>query len=334
MDVLVLGSKEVVALLPMRECIDRMHDTLVALARGDVVQPLRTIMWLPARRGAIGLMPGALARPDVAGVKIVSVFPSNIETHYESHQGAVLLFDTRHGCLQAVVDAGAITAIRTAAASGLATRVLARADAGDLALLGSGTQARTHLEAMRCVRGLRRVRVWSRDHGKAQTFAKVHTRSCGIEIEAVASPRDAVEGADLICTTTAAHEPILEGAWIAPGAHVNAVGACFPRARELDTEAVQRARVFVDCRESALNEAGDLLIPLREGAFDASHILGEIGEVLTERVPGRERENDVTLFKSLGIAIEDVAAVHHVYRKACESKLGKRLEIGGLREAP
>jgi ornithine cyclodeaminase len=332
MDVLILGRQDVVALLPMRECIDLMQHVLVALARGEVVQPLRSIVWLPDRRGALGLMPGALSQPDAMGVKVVSVFPGNSGTKYESHQGAVLLFDTQHGCLQAVVDAGEITAIRTAAVSGLATRVLARRDAGDLALLGSGTQARTHLDAMRSVRELRRVRVWSRSSDSAQRFAHSESRRTGMDIEAVASARDAVAGADLICTTTAAREPILEGAWIASGAHVNAVGACFPAARELDTAAVQRARVFVDCRESALHEAGDLLIPMREAALDASHVAGELGEVLTDRVVGRTDANDVTVFESLGIAIEDVTAVHHVVRKARASKTGTRVEIGGLRE--
>lgn len=331
MDVLVLGRQEVMALLPMRECIDLMQHTLMALARGEVVQPLRSIMWLPDRRGALGLMPGALSRPNTMGIKVVSVFPGNSGTKYESHQGAVLLFDTQHGCLQAVVDAGEITAIRTAAVSGLATRTLAKRDAGDLALLGSGTQARTHLDAMRSVRELRRVRVWSRSSDSARRFARAESQRAGMEIEPVASAREAVEGADLICTTTATREPILEGAWIAPGTHVNAVGACFPGARELDSVAVHRARVFVDCRESALAEAGDLLVPMQDGVFDASHIVGELGEVLTERVVGRSSENEVTLFESLGIAIEDVTAVHHVYRKARGSKSGTLVEIGGLR---
>ncbi len=333
MDVLVLGAKQVARLLPMSECVDVMHDTFVALARGEAMQPLRSIAWFPDRRGALGLMPGALQNPDVAGVKIVSVFPGNADTPYESHQGAVLLFEKKHGCLLAVVDAGEITAIRTAAASGAATRVLALDDAGDLALLGTGTQARSHLDAMRSVRTLRRVRVWDRQHDKAERFADVHAKRCGLRIEAVSSVRDAVDGADLVCTTTGASEPILEGGWLAPGAHVNAVGACFPSARELDTEAVKRARVFVDCRESAMHEAGDLLIPIREGALDASHLQGEIGDVLLDRVEGRTGPHDVTLFKSLGIAIEDVAAVEHVYRKARDANVGTRVEIGELREA-
>jgi ornithine cyclodeaminase len=252
--------------------------------------------WLPDRSGLIGLMPAYLGAPQTLGLKVVTVMPGNHGTEFESHQGAVMIFETRHGAPLAIVDASTITGIRTAAVSGAATRALSRSDAGDLAILGSGVQAVSHLDAMKAVRPLRRVRVWSRDAGNARTFAERESRRHGLVIEVAASPRAAVEGADLVCTTTASKEPVLEGDWLARGVHINAVGACFANARELDTRAVVQSRLFVDRRESALNEAGDFLIPKREGALGDDHILGELGEVFLGTVPGRRSPDDVTLF--------------------------------------
>ena len=334
MDVRVLSQSDVERLLPMTECVDLMADALATLARGDAVLPLRSMVSLPDRSGLLGLMPGYLGSPARFGLKIVSIFPGNAGSGYDSHQGAVLLFDPRVGSPLAVIDASAITAIRTAAVSGVATRVLARPDAGDLAILGSGVQAMTHLEAMRAVRSLRRVRVWSRDAGRRRAFARSTSERWGLEIEPAPSAREAVEDADLICTTTASHEPVVEGSWIAPGAHVNAVGACFPAARELDTAAVARARVWVDRRESALAESGDLLIPIQEGAFGPDHIVGELGDVLVRRALGRASAREVTLFKSLGIAIEDLAAAQHVLERAIQKGAGVTAPLGAMHDAP
>jgi len=334
MDVRVISQAEVERLLPMSECVDLMADALATLARGDGVLPLRQAVWLPDRSGLLGVMPGYLGSPPRFGLKIVSIFPGNHGTGYDSHQGAVLLFDPQVGSPLAVLDASSITAIRTAAVSGVATRVLARPDAGDLALLGSGVQAATHLAAMAVVRRLRRVRVWSRDPSRVRAFAERESARHGVEIEPAPTAREAVEGADLICTTTASREPVVEGAWIAAGAHVNAVGACFATTRELDTAAVLRARVFVDRRESALAESGDLLIPIAEGALSADHIVGELGEVLTRKVPGRTAAREVTLFKSLGIAVEDLAAAHHVLKKAMAEGAGVSAPLGALHDAP
>jgi alanine dehydrogenase len=316
---LILGREEVERLLPMGECIDVMAGALSALAREEALQPLRQVHWLPDRRGLLGVMPGALWDGDgaVLGIKVITVFPGNHAKGEETHLGSVLLFEAEMGRLLAILDAAAVTAIRTAAVSALATRLLAREDAGDLALLGAGVQARTHLAALREVRLLRRVRVWSRHPESARRFAAEESARQGLPVEAAATAREAVEGADLVCTVTAAREPVLEGAWLAPGAHVNAVGACTAVTRELDTAAVLRARLFVDRRESALAEAGDLLIPLRAGEVGESQIAGELGEVLTGRVPGRRSGDEITLFKSLGLAVEDLAAARHVWRKAC-----------------
>jgi ornithine cyclodeaminase len=240
-----------------------------------------------------------------------------------------MLFGLEHGEPLAILDATAITAIRTAAASAAATDVLAREDAGDLALIGSGAQARAHLAAMRAVRRLRRVRVWSSTRANAERFAGEQSAAAGFEIELATDAEDAVRGADLVCTTTSAREPVLRGAWLAPGAHVNAVGACFAATRELDGEAVRRARFFTDCRESCTNESGDFLIARREGAIADDHLLGEIGDVFLGKVAGRVSRDDITVYESLGIAVEDLAAAHFIHACALEREAGSWLEWGG-----
>ncbi len=324
MSILFLSRDDVEALLPMDECIEAVEGALRALARGEAVQPLRSAYWMPDRHGLLVAMPGMLG--GIAGVKVLTVVPENHHHGEESHQGMVLLFEQERGRPLALLDASSVTAIRTAAASAVATRALARADAGDLAILGSGVQARTHLDAMRAVRPLRRVRVWSRRPESARRFAEREGERTGLTVEPVASAREAVAGADLICTVTAATEPVLLGEWISPGAHVNAAGACTPRARELDGAAVARARLFTDCRESLLAEAGDFLLAREEGAVADDHILGEIGEVLEGTLSGRRSGEEITLFESLGIAVEDLAAGMHVYRKAVTA--GRGIAVG------
>ena len=334
MDVRILSQEDVQRLLTMDACIEVMARALETLSRGEAVLPLRSMVWMPDKTGLIGLMPAYLGNPAALGLKVVSVFSGNHGTEYDSHQGAVMLFDTQHGSLIAVMDATSITAIRTAAVSGVATRTLARQDAGDLAIVGSGVEAITHLEAMKAVRPLRRVRVWSRNPENARRFATGLGRRHGITIEAMPTARAAVEGADLVCTTTSAREPVLEGAWLSPGVHINAVGACFAATRELDTAAVKRARLIVDRRESVLAESGDFLIPKAEGAFGDEHIAGELGEVLLGRVEGRRRDDEVTLFKSLGIAIEDLAAAHYLYGQALATGTGVSVALGGRKLVP
>lgn len=316
MALLVINGDEVRALLPMAECMTVMEQTLAATSAGDALLPLRTIMWLPERIGALGMMPAFLPGRGVLGLKAITVFPGNHGTPLDAHQGAVLVFEASRGRPLAVVDATTITAVRTAAVSGVATRWLARPDAGDLAVLGSGTQARTHLAAMREARPLRRVRVWSRTSAHAARLAEEEADGLGVRIEVAADARAAVEGADLICTVTASAEPVLQGAWLAAGAHVNAVGSSTRFARELDAAAVARARLYVDRRESAFEESGDFLAARAEGAVDDGHIVGEIGEVVLGRIPGRRSPEEITLFESLGLAVEDLAAAHHVYLKA------------------
>ncbi|MFQ5742577.1 MAG: ornithine cyclodeaminase family protein [Acidobacteriota bacterium] len=329
MQVIVVSQQQVRRLLPMAECIEVMAGALETLARDGAINPLRSALLLPGKIGLLGMMPSFLEEPPAVGIKVVTVFPGNHGTRFDAHQGAVLLFETRNGCLLAIIDASEITAIRTAAVSGLATRLLAREEAADLAILGTGVQARTHLQAMLAARPLRRVRVWSRNPEHVRAFAERQSTRHGIEVEAATSARQAIEGADIICTTTSSKEPVLEGEWLSVGAHINAVGSSIRSTRELDTDAVVRSRLFVDRRKFTVNEAGDFLFPKQEGAIDDAHIRGEIGEILLGRCRGRESNDEITLFKSLGLAVEDLAAAHHVYQKAVETGLGTRIDFGG-----
>jgi ornithine cyclodeaminase/alanine dehydrogenase-like protein (mu-crystallin family) len=332
MQVLIVNQSEVGRLLPMPDCIEAMDEVLRTLARGEAILPLRQVLMLPREKGAFGVMPACLETPAAVGVKAITVFPGNHGTEYDSHQGAVLLWEMEHGRLLAVMDASSITAIRTAAVSAVATRLLAREEAGDLGLLGTGVQAATHLEAMLAVRKIRRVRAWSRDPGHVRTFAERARKRHSVEVQPAATAREAVAGADLICTTTSSREPVLMGEWIADGAHVNAVGSSVRGTRELDSAAVARSSLFVDRRESTLNEAGDFLMPKAEGRIGDDHIRAEVGELLLGTKTGRRTPQEVTLFKSLGLAVEDVAAAHRIYRNAVERKTGTWVELGGQRE--
>ena len=331
MEVLIVNQAEVPRLLPMKECIDVMARAFAALARGEAAMPVRQILWLPDKAGALGLMPANLMALAALGLKAVTFFPRNEGTDLDSHQGAVLLFEAARGRLLAVIDATSVTSIRTAAVSGLATRLLAREDAGDLALVGSGVEARTHLEAMLLERKIRRVRVASKNLERAKSFADRESKRQAIPITPCASVEEAVTGADLVCTVTSSREPVLRGEWLSPGAHVNAVGASEATAREVDAAVVAKSRLFVDHRESALSEAGDFLIARGEGAVGDAHIRGELGQLITGEVAGRTSPSDVTLFKSVGLAIEDVAAAQHIYSKARGSGFGKFVEFGGAR---
>lgn len=328
MEILVLSEADVYRTLPMRECIPLMADALKALTEGKAFVPLRMVVRLPDGSGLLGIMPGHMSDGDqghpALGMKAVAIFPRNAARGLDTHQGAVLLLEADTGRLSAVMDAGAITAVRTAAVSAVATDHLARTDAHDLAILGAGIQARTHLEAIALVRSLQRVRVWSRTPERARNFVTEERRRYPFPIEATPTAEAAVRGADIVTTVTASPDPVLQGGWVKRGAHVNAVGSSLPTAREVDTNCICTARIFVDRRESALAEAGDLLIPIREGALTADAIVAELGEVVAGRAPGRRSDDELTLFKSLGLAVEDVAAAAHVVRRARTAGVGTR----------
>src|SRR5947209_5326326 len=330
----VLDRDAVVRLLRMDECVDVMARALATVASGNAILPLQPMIRLPNSPNIFALMPAYLGDPKSVGVKVLTVFPVNHGSAIDAHQGAVLLFEADHGRLLAILDATTVTAIRTAAVSAVATRLLAREDANELAILGAGTQGRMHLEAMTVVRPVRHVRVWSRTTEHARALAQLARERFDLRAEVCSTPAHAVERASIVCTTTASATPVLEGAWLMPGAHVNAVGACIPTTRELDTNAVRRSRLYVDRRESALAEPGDILVPLHEGAIGAEHIVAEVGELLLEGGERLRRQSDdeITLFKSLGLAVEDLAAAHHVYGKALASGAGTWIALGGAHE--
>ncbi len=274
-------------------------------------------------------MPAYSAALPALGAKLITVFPGNHGSGRDSHQGIVVSFDAEHGGVSAIMDAASITAIRTAAASGLATRVLANEETHTLGILGSGVQAGTHVAAMLAVRRFERVLIWSRDSGHAEALARrvAPTLPPGTRIAVEGSAEAVTRAADVVCTVTASREPVLRGEWLRAGTHVNAVGASIPAARELDTAAVAKARLFVDRRESALNEAGDVLIPMRESAITADHIVAELGEVLIGKAQGRRSVDELTLFKSLGIAIEDLACAQFLVQEAQRAGAGTWIEL-------
>ena len=328
MKILILNHAEVERLLPMAECIEVMVAALADLSAGLMHQPLRNVVRPPDALGLMGLMPSYRAGEHALySLKAVCVFPGNTAIGKDAHQGSVMLFSAATGELLALLNAAAITAIRTGAVSAVATRLLARADAGDLAILGTGVQARSHLAALACVRPIRRVRVASRSFEHACAFAETYAPRYAFPIEPVASAEAAVRGADLIVTATTAAEPIVRYEWIAPGAHINAVGSSIPTTREIDTATMANAALFVDRRESTLHEAGDFLFAMREGAIGPDHIRAEVGELLLGTQPGRVAPDAITLFKSLGLAIEDLAAADYVYHQAQARGVGTWVEF-------
>ncbi|HEX8163426.1 MAG TPA: ornithine cyclodeaminase family protein [Pyrinomonadaceae bacterium] len=323
MSVLLLSHTEVAALLPMGECIPLMREALLSLAGGLAHQPLRTVVRPPGAAGVMGLMPAYASGPRPAfGLKAICVFPGNPARGKDSHQGAVLLFGAESGELLAVINASAVTAIRTAAVSGVATSALAREDAGDLAIIGAGVQARSHVEAMSHARRVRRCRVASRRFESALRLADELKGRYAFPVEAVPTVEDALRGADLIVTATSSAEAVVRREWVSDGAHLNAVGSSTPNARELDAGLLAASRLFVDRLESAVNEAGDYLRAAQEGAVGPEHIRAELGEVLGGTKPGRTSADEITLFKSLGLAVEDLAAAEYLYRKSKETGAG------------
>ncbi|GLX70362.1 ornithine cyclodeaminase family protein [Paenibacillus glycanilyticus] len=324
---LVIDRHEVSELLTMDSCIPLMEDVLKDLSAGQAEQQLRSVV--PVREGGLmGLMPAYLLRQEIVGAKLISVFPHNHDRGLPSHQGVISLFDATSGAINAIVDGRQVTAIRTAAVSAAATKLLARADSRSLALIGTGEQARSHLEALLLVRPIEQVRVWSPNKEHAHKFrTSMSDRYPSLTIEVANTAREAVAEADIICTLTSSTIPVLEGEWIPEGAHINAVGACRAPDRELATSVVQQARLYVDRRESAVNEAGDYLIPLREGAIGPAHIVGEIGEVLLGQAQGRTSDKQITLFKSLGLAVEDLAAAAYLYEQAYRQGKGTTIDI-------
>jgi ornithine cyclodeaminase/alanine dehydrogenase-like protein (mu-crystallin family) len=326
MRILVLSDDDVHAALTPADCEHAMAQVLAARARGEAYMPLRSVMMPPGAPGFMGLMPAYAADGSEAGVfalKAICLIPTNPQRGLDTHQGTVTLFDGATGMPTAILNASAVTEIRTAAVTAVATRALARDDARVLAILGAGVQARSHLRALADVRPWDEIRIYARTAEHAQALAAA---TPGVSVTPTA--REAVQGADVVVTATSSREPVLDHAWLDPAAHVNAVGASTPTARELTVETVAAAALFCDSRESLRNEAGEFRLALEQGAISSEdHVRAELGEVLAGLRPGRSAAGELTLFRSLGIGVEDLAAARVAVHAAREQGLGTEVEL-------
>jgi len=326
---LIINHSQVRELLPMQDCMDVVGKALSGLARGEGVQPLRAGILRPDRQGVLAWMPGSLASGQPFGVKVLSVVHDPGDLGVDSHQGGVMIFDPAKGSPLALCEAGAITEVRTAAVSALATDKLARPDSVTVAILGAGAQANSHVEAMLAVRPVERFRVWGRNADKVGVFAAEQADRYGVVVEATGDIESAVAGADIVCTTTSAREPILFAEMLEPGMHVNAVGASIPSWREIDPGVLPLVTLFTDRRESLANEAGEFIHAVETGLVEQGLVVPEVGEVLNGDHPGRTSETEITLFRSLGLAVEDIASAHLVFERALESGAGTRIDLTG-----
>ena len=331
---LVLSHDDVLAALPPDECAEAMAEVLAAHARGETEMPLRTVMKPPEAHGLMGLMPAWRGESDgipaVFALKAICVMPGNPGLGLDAHQGVVTLFDGEVGRPLAILDASALTAVRTAAVSAVATSALAREDARVLAILGAGVQARSHLNALLRVRQFDHVRVYAptTEHAHAVIDSIVrHPGSGTLTAEVAVTARHAVRGADVVVTATSSPTPVLEPDWISTGAHINAVGASTPAMRELHPETVAASALFADSRESLRNEAGDYRTAVEQGLIAPDHVRAELGEVLAGLRPGRQGAQEITLFRSLGLAVEDLAAAQHALATARRLGIGTEVRL-------
>ncbi|MBN1443490.1 MAG: ornithine cyclodeaminase family protein [Planctomycetes bacterium] len=319
---LYLSADAVRRALPMREAIEAMRDAFAQLARGEVALPLRLRLDAPSDRGAALVMPSHSTSEKLFSLKMVSVFHDNPQRGLPTIQSVVILTDGSTGTHLAILEGASLTAIRTGAASGLATDLLARPDAAAAAIFGAGVQARTQLEALCAVRPIRRARVHDIEPALAERFAAEMTERLGIPVEPAATPAKNLEDADAVCTATPSCTPLFADSEVPPGAHINAVGAYRPDMVEVPAATVCRARVVVDHRASALEEAGDLIAPLRSGLIGEGHISAELGEIVLGRKTGRRAADEITLFKSVGVAIQDLCAAARALASARQLGLG------------
>ena len=308
----VIEERDLCEILSMETCIELMGNTLADLAAGRYIQPPRSVIRLPGN-DLFGFMPACLGEGDYFGAKVITAFHRNAGTGYPSHMGYVMLFESGHGSLVAMVDATSVTRIRTGAVSAVATKLLARAKAPILALVGSGEQARSHIEAIRLVRNIDRVNVYDISAERAHVFARETEKKYGLPVLVFPSVEETVRDADIICTLTPSADPILKLEWVKPGAHVNAVGAFSPDKREVSSDLVAASKLYADEVGAMKRECGEYIIPAREGLFDERHIQGSIGDIMLGNAPGRLNETDITLFSALGQAAEDVACAKYAY---------------------
>jgi ornithine cyclodeaminase/alanine dehydrogenase-like protein (mu-crystallin family) len=323
----ILNASQVRSSLSMAECIDAMRDAMIAVSRGQVAVPPRIIAALPDGSGYFACMPGSSREPPIDGAKVLTLLPGNPAVGRPAIQGVVLLFDHATGAPSVLLDGAELTALRTAAVSGLATRLLARNDARSHGVLGTGVQAGAHIDAVQVARSqVKEVCVWGRDTARTAAFAAQQSKRTGLAVRAVDSAEEA-SACDIVSACTSATQPVLLGRWLREGAHVNLVGAHRPTHREADTEAIVRGTVFVDLMESALTEAGDLLIPISEGAFTRERIAGDLGSVVRGSIEGRGSQQQITVFKSLGLVAQDLFAGWAASRVARERGVGTEVDF-------
>jgi len=326
--VLIVNKNEIKDAITMLGCIELMEDLFVKLEEGIADNPLRKAMVLPNKNGGLlSMMPGYNSQKNIMGIKTVSVYPENADIGLESHQGTVTLFDSTNGIPLAIMDASQITSIRTAAVSAVATKALANKNSKVLAIIGSGVQAASHIEAMNTILDLDEIRVWSRNKKNVEIFIKNQRKKYSIPFIHAHSISDALENADVVCTTTSSNEPLIFSNHLTRGMHINAVGSSVKNAREFDGNAMKLSKFYVDKIESTLNESGDFLLAKKEGIINDKHIKGTIGEVLINNINGRESKNDITLFKSLGLAIEDISTAFYIYEKYKKNNEGHWIEF-------
>jgi ornithine cyclodeaminase len=306
----------------MADLIQAMSGALAGFSGGGVTQPVRTVLEVGPERAYFGVMPAVINSPSAMGAKLVTVYHGNLLRGITSHLATIILMDPSTGALVALLDGRYITEARTAAVSAVSVDRLARPDAKRLAIIGTGVQATSHLEAIRLVRDISDVRVWSPNPAHCEEFADTAKLHTGLPVAPMSDSASAVENADIVVLVTASPVPVVRDEDIAPGTHICAIGACRPTQREMPTALVARARLFVDSRDAALVESGDVVLPIKEGAFGADHIAGELGAVVLGQCEGRRSNKEVTVFKSLGMAVEDVVAAQLAVERAVAAGLG------------
>ena len=328
----VISRSDVERLLPVSACVPVIREAMIATSKGDVSLPIRQFMPVPGAAGKLALMPGSLGTAGTSesasfGIKLVCKYDRPHDDPLGTHVGMVLLFDSAKGVPLAMVEGSSLTAIRTSAASALATDLLAREDAGRLAIIGNGEQAARHIAAMQAVRPITHVTVWGRDPDRAELFAREAQAQFGVPVDAAQTAGEAAARADIICTTTSAKEPVLFGADLKPGQHINLVGSAIPTTAEVDNEAVARSRFYVDYRPAAMAAAGELLNAIKTGSVTEAHIVAEIGEVAGNPALARRSPDEITCYKSLGVAAQDLAAAHAIWLSAAAEGAGVEVDL-------
>ncbi len=324
---LVLSEKDVQRLLDIEELIQALAQAHVQFSTGKAVMPVRLVVPLSEIKGRITSMPAYLSEDKALGMKVVTYFQENPKQGLPAILATITLYSPDTGKLMAIMEGSYITAIRTACVSAVATKALANPETPVMGILGAGVQARAHILALSKVKRISKIKVHSPSGKSAQRLKEELEPQVGVEIEAVRSAAETVQEADLVVTVTTAKEPILRADWLKSGIHINAVGSHRPDLREIDAATVKRAKVVVDSREAIMAECGDVLLAIKEGAIREDHVHAEIGEVLAGKRPGRTDTKEITLYKSVGIAIQDVAAAQLVYKKALQQRAGVRVEI-------